>query len=153
MVRLLVENGANVNQRATGCFFLPEDQKKRMTKSTNYKGAATLHIMIILYNTVIYQIYFTWIGQEAILVKARAYRGARHGWHYTIFINVFLVRNWDFSLDENSPSFTPAATCDQFGALMALCGILNSAPFYPFSRLKSAHHLPIYSHIVLVHYS
>ena len=38
MVRLLVENGANVNQRATGRFFLPEDQKKGKTKTTNYEG-------------------------------------------------------------------------------------------------------------------
>ena len=38
MVRLLVENGADVNQRATGRFFLPEDQKKGTTKTTNYEG-------------------------------------------------------------------------------------------------------------------
>ena len=39
MVRLLVENGANVNQRATGRFFLPEDQKKGKTSTTNYEGS------------------------------------------------------------------------------------------------------------------
>ena len=38
IVRLLIENGADVNQRATGRFFLPEDQKKRRKKNTNYKG-------------------------------------------------------------------------------------------------------------------
>ena len=38
MVRLLVENGADVNQRATGRFFLPEDQKKGTKKATNYEG-------------------------------------------------------------------------------------------------------------------
>ena len=38
MVRLLVENGANVNQRATGRFFMPEDQKKGKTKYTTYEG-------------------------------------------------------------------------------------------------------------------
>ena len=40
MVRLLVENGADVNQRATGRFFLPEDQKKGKTKTTSYAGTA-----------------------------------------------------------------------------------------------------------------
>ncbi|KAJ8301067.1 hypothetical protein KUTeg_020054 [Tegillarca granosa] len=39
-VKLLVQNGANVNQRATGRFFLPEDQKKGKTPSTNYEGFA-----------------------------------------------------------------------------------------------------------------
>ena len=38
MVKLLVEAGADVNQRATGRFFLPEDQKKGRTKYTNYEG-------------------------------------------------------------------------------------------------------------------
>ena len=38
MVKLLVENGADVNQRATGRFFLPEDQKNGRTKTTNYEG-------------------------------------------------------------------------------------------------------------------
>lgn len=38
MVRLLVENGANVCQRATGRFFLPEDQKKGRKTTTNYEG-------------------------------------------------------------------------------------------------------------------
>ena len=41
MVRLLVENDADVNQRATGRFFLPEDQKKGRTKTTNYSGRYT----------------------------------------------------------------------------------------------------------------
>ncbi|KAK6994962.1 transient receptor potential cation channel subfamily v member 6 [Biomphalaria glabrata] len=39
-VQLLVESGANVNQRATGRFFLPEDQKKGYTGNTNYEGYA-----------------------------------------------------------------------------------------------------------------
>ena len=38
LVKLLVENGADVNQRATGRFFLPEDQKKKKVKVTNYEG-------------------------------------------------------------------------------------------------------------------
>lgn len=37
-VQLLVESGANVNQRATGRFFLPEDQKKEFTENTDYDG-------------------------------------------------------------------------------------------------------------------
>ncbi|KAK7476492.1 hypothetical protein BaRGS_00032240, partial [Batillaria attramentaria] len=39
-VQLLVKCGANVNQRATGRFFLPEDQKKNPGKKTNYDGWA-----------------------------------------------------------------------------------------------------------------
>ncbi|XP_059150513.1 transient receptor potential cation channel subfamily V member 5-like isoform X2 [Physella acuta] len=39
-VQLLVESGANVNQRATGRFFLPEDQKKGATENTDYDGYA-----------------------------------------------------------------------------------------------------------------
>ncbi|XP_045165814.2 transient receptor potential cation channel subfamily V member 5-like isoform X2 [Mercenaria mercenaria] len=39
-VKLLVSNGAYVNQRATGRFFLPEDQKNARTKTTNYEGYA-----------------------------------------------------------------------------------------------------------------
>lgn len=39
-VKLLVSNGAYVNQRATGRFFLPEDQKNTRTKQTNYEGYA-----------------------------------------------------------------------------------------------------------------
>ena len=38
MVKYLVENGAHVNQRATGRFFLPEDQKTGATDLTNYEG-------------------------------------------------------------------------------------------------------------------
>ena len=38
MVKLLVENGTNVNQRATGRFFLPEDQKKGRRRVTTYTG-------------------------------------------------------------------------------------------------------------------
>jgi ankyrin repeat protein len=37
-VKLLIENGANINERASGRFFLPEDQKKGRTKDTNYEG-------------------------------------------------------------------------------------------------------------------
>ncbi|PVD25324.1 hypothetical protein C0Q70_15824 [Pomacea canaliculata] len=42
IVQLLVQNGANVNQRATGRFFLPEDLKKNPdpTAATNYDGYA-----------------------------------------------------------------------------------------------------------------
>ncbi|XP_052231546.1 transient receptor potential cation channel subfamily V member 5-like isoform X2 [Dreissena polymorpha] len=39
-VKLLVSNGAYINQRATGRFFLPEDQKLGLTKETNYQGYA-----------------------------------------------------------------------------------------------------------------
>ncbi|CAL1532061.1 unnamed protein product [Lymnaea stagnalis] len=39
-VQLLVEAGAKVNQRATGRFFLPEDQKKGPSENTNYAGYA-----------------------------------------------------------------------------------------------------------------
>jgi hypothetical protein len=38
MVKLLVENGADVAQRATGRFFLPEDQKHCKTRTTSYEG-------------------------------------------------------------------------------------------------------------------
>jgi len=38
-VKLLVSNGAYINQRATGRFFLPEDQKLGGDKKeTNYQG-------------------------------------------------------------------------------------------------------------------
>ena len=38
-VKLLVEKGAIVNQRATGRFFLPEDQKgSSRAANTNYAG-------------------------------------------------------------------------------------------------------------------
>ncbi|XP_064606487.1 transient receptor potential cation channel subfamily V member 5-like isoform X2 [Liolophura sinensis] len=41
LVKRLVECGANVNQRATGQFFLPEDQKRgKKKKQTNYDGYA-----------------------------------------------------------------------------------------------------------------
>ena len=40
MVKLLVENGADVNQPANGPFFLPEDVKKgsKSISNTNYEG-------------------------------------------------------------------------------------------------------------------
>ena len=37
-VKVLIENGANINERASGRFFLPEDQKKGRTKDTDYEG-------------------------------------------------------------------------------------------------------------------
>ena len=41
-VKLLVQNGAIVNQRAAGRFFLPEDMKKghkkKTLQDTNYEG-------------------------------------------------------------------------------------------------------------------
>jgi len=38
-VKLLVSNGAFINQRATGRFFLPEDQKIGVPKhKSNYQG-------------------------------------------------------------------------------------------------------------------
>ncbi|BFZ08106.1 hypothetical protein BsWGS_11144 [Bradybaena similaris] len=40
LVKLLVSAGALVNQRATGRFFLPEDQKQRHVGKTNYEGYA-----------------------------------------------------------------------------------------------------------------
>ena len=50
MVKRLMESGANVNQRATGTFFLPEDQKTEANTTTNYEGK---HIIssIASYNT------------------------------------------------------------------------------------------------------
>ncbi|XP_067930551.1 transient receptor potential cation channel subfamily V member 5-like [Watersipora subatra] len=39
-VKLLVKSGANVNQQATGRFFLPEDQIKKETNNTDYVGYA-----------------------------------------------------------------------------------------------------------------
>ena len=39
MVKELVSNGASVNQRACGRYFLPTDQKYNITGDTNYKGA------------------------------------------------------------------------------------------------------------------
>ncbi|XP_063430515.1 transient receptor potential cation channel subfamily V member 5-like isoform X2 [Mytilus trossulus] len=39
-VKVLIENGANINERASGRFFLPEDQKKGRTKDTDYEGYA-----------------------------------------------------------------------------------------------------------------
>ncbi len=38
MVKFLVDKGANVGQRAIGRFFMPEDQKFGLTKTTNYIG-------------------------------------------------------------------------------------------------------------------
>ena len=38
MVKFLVEKEADVNQRATGRFFMPEDQKTGKKKATNYIG-------------------------------------------------------------------------------------------------------------------
>ena len=42
---------------------------------------------------IIYRIYFTWLGQEAILAKACVYQGSLCAWHYIIFINAFVLRN------------------------------------------------------------
>ena len=47
--------------------------------------------------------YFTRIGQEAILAKARAYRGPLHGWHCRILINAFLVRDRGISPRMKTP--------------------------------------------------
>ena len=58
MVKLLVESGADVNQRATGRFFLPEDQKKGRTKYTNYEG---MYVSI--------QVHFADIFKGASLVQ------------------------------------------------------------------------------------
>ena len=41
MVRRLVTCGANVNQRASGRFFLPEDQKQQRNGVTDYRGLFT----------------------------------------------------------------------------------------------------------------
>ena len=38
MVKFLVGKGADVGQRATGRFFMPEDQKFGRKKTTNYIG-------------------------------------------------------------------------------------------------------------------
>jgi len=38
MVRMLVTRGADVNQRASGRFFLPEDQKQLRNGITDYSG-------------------------------------------------------------------------------------------------------------------
>jgi len=38
MVRKLVACGADVHQRASGRFFLPEDQKKQRNDVTDYNG-------------------------------------------------------------------------------------------------------------------
>jgi len=38
MVKRLVECGADVNQRASGRFFLPDDQKQLRTDATDYVG-------------------------------------------------------------------------------------------------------------------
>ena len=38
MVKKLVSNGANIQQRACGRYFLPYDQRKNITGATNYKG-------------------------------------------------------------------------------------------------------------------
>lgn len=37
-MKLLVSNGADINQRATGRFFLPEDQKNGRSEMTDYNG-------------------------------------------------------------------------------------------------------------------
>ncbi|XP_062610763.1 uncharacterized protein LOC134272556 isoform X2 [Saccostrea cucullata] len=39
-VKLLIKKGALIDQRCTGRFFLPEDQKKGYTKTTDYEGYA-----------------------------------------------------------------------------------------------------------------
>ena len=65
-----------------------------------------------LYN-IIYRIYYTWIGQEATLAKARANRGASPWSALSNFDQHFSgEKPWDDSLDENSPYFAPAATWD-----------------------------------------
>ena len=42
MVKFLVGKGADVGQRATGRFFMPEDQKFGRKKTTNYIGKNTI---------------------------------------------------------------------------------------------------------------
>jgi len=44
-VKLLVTAGANVNQRATGRFFLPEDQKNGQKKETDYNGESSMFVV------------------------------------------------------------------------------------------------------------
>jgi len=49
MVRKLVTCGADVQQRASGRFFLPEDQKKQRNDVTDYHGQlAQLHVIRLL---------------------------------------------------------------------------------------------------------
>ena len=70
-----------------------------------------LYIFYIMHS--IYRIYFTRIGQEAILAKTRAYRGPLQSpW---LALSNFDQRfsgekPWDLSLGKNSPYFAPAAT-------------------------------------------
>jgi transient receptor potential cation channel subfamily V protein 6 len=48
LVKLLVTAGANVNQRATGRFFLPEDQKNGLKKFTDYNGEMNKLVLLQL---------------------------------------------------------------------------------------------------------
>ena len=54
---------------------------------------------------IIYCIYFTRIGQEAISAKARAYRRPLHGSRYRILINALLVKNHGISPWMKTPHY------------------------------------------------
>ena len=41
-VKLLVDKGADINRPATGSFFLPEDQKRKRKRHTDYNGKFSL---------------------------------------------------------------------------------------------------------------
>ena len=46
-VKLLIACGANVNERAMGRFFLPEDQKPKRNKITDYEGKVqSMHMLL-----------------------------------------------------------------------------------------------------------
>jgi len=47
MVKRLVECGADVNQRASGRFFLPDDQKQQRTGVTDYIGPRCHYIRML----------------------------------------------------------------------------------------------------------
>ena len=63
LVKELVSNGANVNQRACGRYFLPDDQKLEITGITNYEGAQNLAFLAY---TVIYMVHQLVIRSSAI---------------------------------------------------------------------------------------
>lgn len=64
-VKLLIEKGAKIDQRSTGRFFLPEDQKKGHTKTTNYEGSLCPPIPFLI---CILSLFFTLLFPSIFLL-------------------------------------------------------------------------------------
>ena len=68
----------------------------------------------IIHQIFVYQIYFTWIGQESIYIyiywlNPELIEGSRHGWHCQILIDAFPVRNREISPRMTIPCVLCAA--------------------------------------------